>query len=80
MRTPLNSVIGLLSSMEKFISHPKGIQIFKIIQTSSSLLQYLVNDMLDLFQIKNGKFNKNEKLIDIRDSIKQLLDMFMIST
>jgi hypothetical protein len=30
------------------------------------MLLYLVNDMLDNFQIKNGKFQKNESAFDIR--------------
>lgn len=36
--------------------------------------------MLDLFQIKNGKFRKNEEIFDIRESVQLLLDMFKIST
>jgi hypothetical protein len=33
------------------------------------MLLYLVNDMLDSFQIKNGKFKKNEVPVDVRSSI-----------
>lgn len=33
------------------------------------MLLFLVNDMLDIFQIKNGKFMKNEHEVNVRESI-----------
>ena len=35
------------------------------IDCSSKILQYLVNDMLDLYLIKKGKFKKNEQAQDV---------------
>ena len=31
-----------------------------------SSFAFLVNDLLDFFQIKNGKFRKNEQRVDIK--------------
>ena len=39
------------------------------------MLNYLVNDMVDLFQIKNGKFKKNEKLVNLRKEIQQVIEV-----
>lgn len=39
---------------------------------------FLVNDLLDFFQIKNGKFKKNERLLNLRESIRELIDMFKV--
>jgi signal transduction histidine kinase len=43
---------------------------------SASLLLFLVNDLLDLFRIKNGKFTKNESVINLRKEIGELVDVF----
>lgn len=43
---------------------------------SASLLLYLVNDLLDLFKIKNDKFAKNLTKCDVRSEIKDLLEIF----
>lgn len=37
---------------------------------------FLVSDLLDLFQIKNGKFKKNEVWVDLNQSFQSLIDMF----
>lgn len=42
------------------------------------MLQYLVNDLLDLFQIKKGKFKKNEAPADIRKEIGTVIEMMRI--
>lgn len=44
------------------------------------MLKYLVQDMLDIYLIKNGKFKKDEKTVDIVKSIKSLLDMFRVQS
>ena len=56
MRTPLNSMIGLLSSLERFFPIGDGRRFLKIIKNSSKFMLFLVNDLLDFFQIKNGRF------------------------
>lgn len=78
MRTPLNAMIGLLQNMDSFVSDEKGKKFLEIIISSSEILLFLVNDLLDFFQIKNGKFTKHETKVDIRSSILKLLDMFKI--
>lgn len=58
MRTPLNSMLGMSNILEKYITTAEGLKVHKVIKNSANLLLYLVNDMLDLFKIKNGKFSK----------------------
>ena len=43
---------------------------------SSKFMLFLVNDLLDFFQIKNKKFKKNLKWVDINASIRDLIEMF----
>ena len=47
--------------------------------SSSRILLHLVNDMLDFFQIKNGKFHKNEQRVNVREGIRHLLDIFQVA-
>lgn len=81
MRTPLNAIISLLYSLEMHIgSQPQGKKLLSIIQNSSKILLFLVNDMLDIFQIKNGKFHKNEREVNLRESFNQIEEMFKVAT
>ena len=58
LRTPLNSIIGLINNLDFFVSN-EGKRFVSIILNSSRFMLFLVNDLLDYFQIKNGKFKKN---------------------
>ncbi len=49
MRTPLNSMIGLLSSLQRFVPSGDGTKFLNIIKTSSKFMLFLVNDLLDFF-------------------------------
>ena len=40
------------------------------------MLLYLVNDMLDIFQIKNGKFQYKEESVRVREALMALIEMF----
>ena len=54
MRTPLNAILSLLGALNKYIVDPRGHKFSKVIENSARMLLYLVNDMLDVFQINNG--------------------------
>jgi signal transduction histidine kinase len=69
MRTPINAMTGLLSNIGRFIQDERGLKLLKIVENSSKMLLFLVNDLLDFTQIKNGKFRKNEAPTDIRGVI-----------
>lgn len=83
MRTPLNSIIGLnhfeywsiLNTLESFVEG-EGKNFLNIIKSSSKFLLFLVNDLLDFLQIKNGKFKKNLQWVNIDKTLKELLAMF----
>ena len=58
MRTPLNSIITLLGVLLEEIKNKKILQTMRIIYSSSRMLKYLVNDMIDLFALKTNRFRK----------------------
>jgi signal transduction histidine kinase len=49
MRTPLNAILGLLTSLELCVQGEQGKRLLAIINNSAEMLLSLVNDMLDLF-------------------------------
>ena len=49
MRTPLNSMIGLLNAIDVYVTEEKGKKFLEIIKSSSKILLFLVNDLLDYF-------------------------------
>ena len=69
MRTPLNVILTLLSNLKHLVNEPKSQRMIQVIHNSSKMLLSLVNDMLDIFQIKNGRFTKNEVAVNVRESL-----------
>lgn len=49
-----------------------------VIMNSANLLLFLVNDLLDLFRIKNGKFTKNESTVNLRQHLQELVEIFSL--
>ncbi len=45
---------------------------------SAKLLHFLVNDLIDLFRIRNGKFSSHESKVDLKFHLTELIDMFML--
>lgn len=56
----------------------QGITLHSVLMNSSKLLLFLVNDLLDLFRIKNGQFTKNELRENFRASMSELIEIFQI--
>lgn len=50
----------------------------RIIKNSSQLLLYLVNDMLDVYMLKNRKFQIIEEKVRIKKMMREVQDMFVL--
>lgn len=79
MRTPLNAMTGLLANIGAFIQDERGQKLLKIVENSSKILLFLVNDLLDYTQIKNGKFRKNDARTDIKQMVDDTLDIVKLA-
>lgn len=42
------------------------------------MLLFLVNDMLDVYMLKNGKFQMIEEQMELKKMMKEVLDMFIL--
>ena len=47
----------------------------KIQKSSSKILTFLVNDILDFAQLKSGKFRKNIGYFSIKEAIKEVISI-----
>lgn len=50
----------------------------RIIKHSAVMLLYLVNDMLDIYMLKNGKFQKISEVFLLDDVLNEMYDMFQL--
>ena len=48
----------------------------RIIRNSAQFLLYLVNDMLDVYMLKNGKFHKIQDEVRIEELMANVYEMF----
>eukprot|EP00347_Sterkiella_histriomuscorum_P001382 403372250 len=76
MRTPINSITGLLDSLEHFIQKSEGKKLIQVIRNSSKILLFLVNDILDFFLLKNGRFKSSLQEADPKNCLNEMIDMF----
>lgn len=49
MRTPLNTIIGLYKHVAPYVQNDEAKKYLRIINNSSNILLFLVNDLLDFF-------------------------------
>lgn len=77
MRTPLNAIIGLSELAEKSVSDPDktGEYIRKIKWSGSHLLE-LINDILDMSRMEQGKVEINRQEFDLATCISDCAENF----
>ncbi|CDW76910.1 multi-sensor hybrid histidine kinase [Stylonychia lemnae] len=80
MRTPINAIMGITESLDQFVSLGNGKKLLQVVSNSSKILLFLVNDILDFFQLKNGQFHVKYDKVDIKKPVSELIDMFKVVT
>jgi signal transduction histidine kinase len=58
MRAPVFFILSMIENIVMVTSNHEQLKMLKIINNSAQLLLYLVNDMLDIYLLKTGKFQK----------------------
>ena len=77
MRTPINAILTQLTSLEMILAGQNDSQkLTRVIKNSATLLLYLVNDMLDVYMIKNGRFQKIHEIFKVKSFLKEIYEMF----
>ena len=79
MRTPLNAIIGLTQLGKKKFEKQEEVQNYLgRIENSSRQLLNLINDILDMSRMEQGKVGLNHEQFDLSQCISQCLDMFRV--
>ncbi len=80
IRTPMNGICGMLTLIG---AQPHNEIIEQYLQKASHLSNYLlslINDILDISRIENGKMELEQKAFDLFDVVNELRDMFQKTT
>jgi signal transduction histidine kinase len=78
MRTPLNAILGIGRNLEKHIKTDLGKKYFNVIINSAKLMQSQINDIIDLFRIRNGKFTCIEERADLSVNLNEVVELFKL--
>lgn len=78
IRTPLNGIIGFTKVLLKDQLTVKQRQQIEVIKTSGDILLVLINDILDLAKINEGKMSLEETVFNLDDLIKDILASFQL--
>ncbi|WP_297044942.1 response regulator [uncultured Desulfovibrio sp.] len=78
IRTPMNAIIGMTTIALSHMSNPGRVEdcLGKIALSSRHLLG-LINDILDMAKIEEGKLNINREPFDLKDSLQSLATLVM---
>ncbi len=77
MRTPLNAIIGLSDLAGQHIEDPEKVaQYLRKIHSSSRQLLSLINDILDMSRMEQGKVTLNNKEFNLRECVEECMESF----
>ena len=76
IRTPMNAIIGMTTIAFKYLDDQKRLAdcLSKITFSSKHLLM-LINDVLDMSKIEDGKLNVNNEIFDLKKLVESLIDI-----
>lgn len=79
LRTPMNAILGLNGVLQaELFDRPDKLQIAQHIRESTEQLLRLINDILDFSQLEVGRLILQEKPIQIRLFLQDLLEPFQV--
>jgi len=78
IRTPLHAIAGLSEQLVDADLKPEQSVLIQIISQSSKALMNIINDLLDLSKIEEGKFHLDKLIFDPYDLIRQVYELFAV--
>ena len=76
IRTPMNAIIGMTALAKKYIDEKPRVQdALNKIETASSHLMNLLNDVLDMSRINAGKMVISQELFSLSDLLHEIISM-----
>ena len=80
IRNPINAIVGLINLLYDTKLTSEQFEYVNNIKYSADVLMGLISDILDLSKIESGRIELNEKLIDISEVIKAVVQTFSFKT
>ena len=74
IRTPMNAIIGMANQLQKTNLNSSQSNLLNIIQTASDNLLVIINDILDIAKIEDGKLDIHPVIFELRETIKQSIE------
>jgi len=79
IRTPMNAAIGFCEiAAENIGDRAKALDALKKARFASGHMMNIINDILDMSSIESGKARLNDEVVDVRQLISQLEEMFRL--
>lgn len=78
MRTPMNGIIGMADFLFETPLNPQQIDFVNTIRDSSESLQSIINDVLDLSKIEQGKMTLSNYVFDLHELIRNAINTFKV--
>lgn len=78
IRTPMNGILGLTEVLAKTNLDDRQRDFLNAISTSANNLMVIINDLLDFSKIEAGKITLEIIPFDLRQLVKQLLDILQL--
>ncbi|MCC5789362.1 MAG: PAS domain-containing protein [Opitutales bacterium] len=78
LRTPLSSIIGLSSLLEKNTPGEQEQRWIRVLRDSAYHQMSLINDLLDLAKIEAGKVSLNPEPLELRCFVEAIVDLFAL--
>jgi PAS domain S-box-containing protein len=78
IRTPLNAIMGAAYLLEAPDLSPKQRKLVRILRSSSESLLSLINDILDFSKIEAGKVSLEERSLDLRQLIHEIVNNLQV--
>jgi len=76
IRTPMNGVIGMASLLSSTTLTEEQQEYTNTIQNCGESLLVVINDILDYSKIESGKMELEQRDVDVRNCIEEVLDVF----
>ncbi len=77
IRTPMNAILGFNTIAEKNIDDKDvALDALKKAKHSGEHMLSIINDILDMARIESGKFQLNNSVVDIKDLLDKMEEMF----
>lgn len=78
IRTPMNAIMGMANQLQKTNLNAAQTNLLNIIQTASDNLLVIINDILDISKIEDGKLLIHPVIFELHETIKESIETLQL--